>query len=448
VRLRTGQQKMAQPIGKPTSGLFGHKIASDGHDVKPDRQPTVARFGHDFCHIAVHTGGATLQPKMAVSTPGDDFEQEADAVADQVIRMPVSTSGLPISRGCDATVHAPNAERGEEMCPKSAAADFQTTHLQAKQATSRAPTVTPTVQTTIDRMRGGGSPLDKATRTFMETRFGYNFANVRVHTDARAADSSCALNASAFTVGQDIAFGPGQYIPNTYAGKRVLAHELVHVVQQGRAAQIRYQYGQQTGHTHTEGTEADLLGDPGNEAFQRDARSGALARVLTSTVQVQRIYEPPSPEELAGRRTQSKAQKRAADRSHDLFLAMKRWSYAYTKETREAVSGLEHAMENREVYEESLDLDPSSDKAVQSVTDYYFPKLMGELVIKPQDDPNQEGNVLGIWRLWDAAFSNKLATEQLANSPVEPGEEPGDYPTPGSPLDTPQGTQGIVVHEA
>lgn len=78
-----------------------------------------------------------------------------------------------------------------------------------------------------------GQPLDAATRGFFSTRFGHDFANVRVHADAEAAASARSVNALAFTVGRDVVFGAGQYAPGTRAGQELLAHELTHVVQQG-----------------------------------------------------------------------------------------------------------------------------------------------------------------------------------------------------------------------
>lgn len=81
-------------------------------------------------------------------------------------------------------------------------------------------------------LRSSGQPLDENTRTFMETRFDYNFRPVRVHTDLRAAESARAVNALAYTVGKNIVFAPRQYQPETSSGKRLLAHELTHTIQQ------------------------------------------------------------------------------------------------------------------------------------------------------------------------------------------------------------------------
>jgi hypothetical protein len=80
-----------------------------------------------------------------------------------------------------------------------------------------------------------GQPLDRETREFMEPRFGHDFSKVRVHTDAKAAESARAVNARAYTVGRHVAFDTGHYTPSTPIGRQLLAHELVHVVQQDQA---------------------------------------------------------------------------------------------------------------------------------------------------------------------------------------------------------------------
>lgn len=84
-------------------------------------------------------------------------------------------------------------------------------------------------------LRESGSPLDASTRAFMEPRFGHDFGRVRVHTGERAAESARSVGAHAYTVGRDVVFGSGQYAPETQRGRRLLAHELTHVVQQGDA---------------------------------------------------------------------------------------------------------------------------------------------------------------------------------------------------------------------
>lgn len=81
-------------------------------------------------------------------------------------------------------------------------------------------------------LREPGEPLDSATRAFMEPRFGHDFSGVRVHTDAKAAESARAANAHAYTVGQHVVFGGGLYAPSTTEGRRLLGHELTHTIQQ------------------------------------------------------------------------------------------------------------------------------------------------------------------------------------------------------------------------
>lgn len=83
---------------------------------------------------------------------------------------------------------------------------------------------------------GPGQPLDNSTQEFMESRFGHDFSDVRVHTDARAAESARAVNAQAYTVGRNIVFGGGQYAPTNTAGRHLISHELTHVVQQVNAS--------------------------------------------------------------------------------------------------------------------------------------------------------------------------------------------------------------------
>jgi hypothetical protein len=83
-----------------------------------------------------------------------------------------------------------------------------------------------------DVLRSPGQPLDVQTRAFMEPRFGHDFSGVKVHTDEKAAESARAVNALAYTVGNNLVFGTGQYAPGTKAGQYLMAHELTHVIQQ------------------------------------------------------------------------------------------------------------------------------------------------------------------------------------------------------------------------
>lgn len=109
-------------------------------------------------------------------------------------------------------------------------AECRTMRLQRKPVGQVEPTGVPPIVHEV--LRSPGQPLDSATRAFMEPRFGHDFSQVRVHTDAKAAESARAVNAQAFTVGQNIVFSTGQYEHRSNRGKSLLAHELAHVVQQ------------------------------------------------------------------------------------------------------------------------------------------------------------------------------------------------------------------------
>jgi Domain of unknown function (DUF4157) len=105
------------------------------------------------------------------------------------------------------------------------------------QAPGRTPSITPQTEAHIGSLRAGGQPLAYPLRAFFEPRFGRNFSDVRIHTGEPATRSAEAMNAMAYTLGRDIVFGAGQYTPSTAAGKRLLAHELTHVVQQSRSGE-------------------------------------------------------------------------------------------------------------------------------------------------------------------------------------------------------------------
>ncbi len=138
-----------------------------------------------------------------------------------------------------------------------------------------------------DVLHSAGRPLDPATRAFMEPRFGHDFSHVRVHTDARAAESARALNALAYTVGRDMVFGAGHYVPGTAEGQRLLAHELVHVVQQRVAAEgtILQAVGDTKLGDNSSGAEreAEVFAD----RVVRGGRVGKVASLSRPTMQLQ-----------------------------------------------------------------------------------------------------------------------------------------------------------------
>jgi Domain of unknown function (DUF4157) len=132
-------------------------------------------------------------------------------------------------------------------------------------------------ESVIDVLHSDGQPLSATARTFMEPRFGRSFDHVRVHADSHAAKSARDVGALAYTVGQHIVFGDGQYAPETGEGRRTLAHELVHVAQQhGRTPALQRLSGGKTATVK--------LGLP-NDAMEQEAES--VAESITRTPQLQ-----------------------------------------------------------------------------------------------------------------------------------------------------------------
>ncbi|MCP3899622.1 MAG: DUF4157 domain-containing protein, partial [Desulfobacteraceae bacterium] len=110
-----------------------------------------------------------------------------------------------------------------------------------------------------NQLKGSGHSLDSGTRSSMGSIFGQDFSNVRVHSDAKANNLSQSLNARAFTVGQDIAFGSGEYKPGSLVGDALIAHELAHVVQQGnKSVSLSEMPAETTGSSSNLEQEADL----------------------------------------------------------------------------------------------------------------------------------------------------------------------------------------------
>ncbi len=190
----------------------------------------VSAVGNQAIQRSFH--GRVLQTKLTINQPGDMFEQEADRVADTVMRMADLTtppeppmpnkppSGLQRACSCGGS------GSGEcEEC-KTRVMSLQRSSAEASPSEQAPPIVD-------EVLSSSGGELEAAARNFMEDRFQHDFSDVRVHTDSRAAESARAVNARAYTVGRDLVFGPGQYAPHTSEGRRLLAHELTHVVQQG-----------------------------------------------------------------------------------------------------------------------------------------------------------------------------------------------------------------------
>ena len=211
--------------------------------------------------------GRFIQAQIKVSHPADKYELEADRVSEMVVNSPgaYSSQSTAISGNTQGSLmqrmpdvkddknelkkpdemdvptisRMPVGEKDQELHKKPAEGDTEedekTPTLQTKSAAHASPSVKPSIASSINRMQGGGTQLPKPVRAYFEPRMGADFSQVRVHNDAHAADTAKSINARAFTVGRNIAFGAGEYSPDTTFGRKLLAHELTHVVQQENA---------------------------------------------------------------------------------------------------------------------------------------------------------------------------------------------------------------------
>lgn len=142
-------------------------------------------------------------------------------------------------------------------------------------------------------LRSAGHPLDAQTRAFMEPRFSHDFSLVRVHTDARAAESALAVNALAYTVGRDVVFGTSGYQPGTIAGKRLLAHELAHTVQQANGFQPKLAINQPRDQFEQEADRAAAaISEGAPSPFYGHSRSATTSQLMKQEVPDKTIKTP------------------------------------------------------------------------------------------------------------------------------------------------------------
>jgi hypothetical protein len=189
--------------------------------VKP---PTTEEWLKDNIMLrAIETRQAQLQQiqaKLTVGEPGDKYEQEADMMASQVMSMPdTPVQTKPLANGMTRVVQ------------------------RAAMPTNGGTQANSNIESRLNSTKGGGSPLPKEVRSFMEPRFGADFSSVRVHTDSTAVQMSRELGAQAFTHGSDVYFGEGKAPGNN----ELTAHELTHVVQQTFNIQRKLQANQLDG---------------------------------------------------------------------------------------------------------------------------------------------------------------------------------------------------------
>jgi len=181
---------------------------------------------------------------------------------------------------------APLFRCGGVRCSGPCAEHLRDEDLHRSSRTTAAPTAIPAA--VHEELQRGGAPLDASTRSSMEARFGHDFSTVRVHADAPAAGSARSVNALAYTVGSHIVFDEGRYAPNTPDGRRLLVHELTHVVQQ-RSPDRRPRADRIVDADHPTEREAASVAS-GASAPSRASRAGAVHRAPGDLVQYQGGY--------------------------------------------------------------------------------------------------------------------------------------------------------------
>ena len=195
-----------------------------------------------------------IQKKLVIGTPDDVYEKEADRVAEQVTSM--SEPGIQLREEAaedepevprsitvdhrDWTLKRFSSKYEKIIQPKvSYKEDAELEPSQSNPVPHHSQPVSNDVQRQIQSLTGSGQPLSITETQYFEPRFGINFQNVRIHSDSRAALINRAINARAFTLGGNVVFGNGQYAPGTQVGRKLLAHELTHVVQQAPRTQLK-----------------------------------------------------------------------------------------------------------------------------------------------------------------------------------------------------------------
>jgi Domain of unknown function (DUF4157) len=184
---------------------------------------TTANLSSSSRSVSKNSGSHTIVlAKPGIGLQDDTYAIEADAMADRAVRtqdsntMNFSSSTNSIRRKC---AHCEEEEQKEQ--------------LQRKETSSESMPTAPSMLS--EALNSSGNPMDSDTRSFMESRFQYDFSSVKIHDSDLAAKSASSINALAYTSGNNIVFNSGQYNTSSESGKRLLAHELTHVVQQQSA---------------------------------------------------------------------------------------------------------------------------------------------------------------------------------------------------------------------
>ncbi|TWJ02465.1 uncharacterized protein DUF4157 [Mucilaginibacter frigoritolerans] len=166
-----------------------------------------------------------------ISQPNDVHEREADHMADKVMRMSDPSTN-------QTAFFKPANNHVQRKCQ---ACEEEKKHVHRKESGNGEAQGSHELDSYVNSLGSSGKSMSQSSLQFFEQRFGHDFSNVRVHTDSVAAKSAQSINALAYTTGSNIVFNSGQYAPNSDTGKRLMAHELTHVIQQGGSAKTKIQ---------------------------------------------------------------------------------------------------------------------------------------------------------------------------------------------------------------
>jgi hypothetical protein len=211
-------------------------------------------FGNQMVQRLINSGH--IMAKLIIGRHNDPQERETDQVADRVMQMP-EPGGLrqaeldeeeevlqpqSVSKGTAPIVQEQDEDEGEEAQKQiepetghqiqAQQAEEEEEPIQSKKPSGSSRQGASNFGDRLKSLKGGGKPLPEPVQTSFENRFGHDFSGVRTHSGGEASDLARSINAKAFTQGNDIVFGAGQYSPQTGQGKRLIAHELTHTIQQ------------------------------------------------------------------------------------------------------------------------------------------------------------------------------------------------------------------------
>lgn len=246
-----------------------------------------------------------LQAKLKISQPNDVYEQEADRVAEQVMKIPEpAVQRQPGGEGRQdrETIRTKPLISGIAPLTQRLAENKEGGKGEEKEEIFRAQesgngSAGPGFENRFMQLKGGGSPLPEPTRKSMESRFGTDLSAVKVHSGPGAAGLAREINAKAFTSGKDIYFGENQFNPGTGGGDKLLAHEMTHVIQQSGNSSGQVSRTQ----LFSDAENAIIARKEGDSSAKTDTKTGSPAAGETAPgiVELKGISEFKPPEQVS-----------------------------------------------------------------------------------------------------------------------------------------------------